>query len=315
VGAEGHLPPRASPVRAGGGDFGVCIGLWPEFAWGYFNRGAALDANGQWAEAVTDYTEAIRRDPGFLLAYESRGVARVSLKQFDAALADFQKAADLGSDHPALLAGRGMALEALGRHDEADAAFEAALARPRLAEEDRLNVLFLYGSAVKDRLPKKAREAFAEVVRLSPNNQRARYDLATLLMNDKKDAEEALSYFDRVLQANPEFAEARRYRGILLARLGKFEAAGQDINWCIQREPQSGAPLYAAACVSALLAKQWAAVKGDTVARAQADAAVNQALGFLQRALALGFGRDRASTDQDLEGIRRDARFQQLLKK
>jgi tetratricopeptide (TPR) repeat protein len=296
-------------------DFGVCIGLWPEFAWGYFNRGRSLDVNGQWDEAVTDYTEAIRRDPAFLLAYESRGVAYVSLGHYEAALDDFDRAAALGSDHPSMLAGRGVAREALGRHDEADAAFEAALARPELTGEDRVHVLSLYGSAVKDRLPKKAREAFAEVLRLSPDNPRALYSMAALLMNDKRDVEEALSYFDRVIQLSPEFAEARQYRGILLARLGKFEAAGEDINWCIQREPQSGAPLYAASCVSALLAKQWAAVKGDPVARAQAEAAVNQTLGFLQKALALGFGRDKAGTDPDLEGIRRDPRFAQLLKR
>ena len=29
------------------GDFGACIGLWPEFAWGYFNRGCVLDETRQ----------------------------------------------------------------------------------------------------------------------------------------------------------------------------------------------------------------------------------------------------------------------------
>src|SRR5262249_53892534 len=38
------------------GDFGTCIGLWPEFSWGYFSRAWLLDHTGKKAEAVADYT-------------------------------------------------------------------------------------------------------------------------------------------------------------------------------------------------------------------------------------------------------------------
>ena len=40
-------------------DFGQCIGLWPEFAWGYFNRGCVLTRGGRKAEAIADYTAAL----------------------------------------------------------------------------------------------------------------------------------------------------------------------------------------------------------------------------------------------------------------
>ena len=48
---------------AAAGDFGKCIGLWPDFAWGYFNRGCVLDRGGKKAEAIEDYSAALARDP------------------------------------------------------------------------------------------------------------------------------------------------------------------------------------------------------------------------------------------------------------
>ena len=61
--------------------------------------------------------------------------------------------------------------------------------------------------------------------------------------------------------------------------------------------------------VGALLAEDWSGQKPP----AQVEAAANQALGFLERALAAGYGRDRAATDRDLEGIRNHPQFQRLL--
>ena len=45
-------------------DFGQCTGIWPEFAWGYFNRGCALHRTGNKAAAILDFTAALDRDPG-----------------------------------------------------------------------------------------------------------------------------------------------------------------------------------------------------------------------------------------------------------
>ena len=64
------------------GDFGTCIGLWPEHPWGYFNRGYVLDRSGLKADAIADYTAALDRDPGFVAAQVNRGLARVELKQY-----------------------------------------------------------------------------------------------------------------------------------------------------------------------------------------------------------------------------------------
>jgi serine/threonine protein kinase/tetratricopeptide (TPR) repeat protein len=287
-------------------DFSVCIGLWPEFAWGYFNRACALDRVGNRAEAVRDYGAALDRDPGFALAYINRGMARLELKQYAPALADFTKASGLGHDDAVLHTGRGVALEGLGRFGEADAAFAQAFRKAEGATASaRRRIRWVYGFAVSGRLPKKARAAFDEVLREQPGNPQALYGVAMLLAEQGR-REEAIAAFDQAIGASPNFVEARRFRAVLLARAGRFDGAGQDINWCLEREPEEGATLYAAACIAARAAERFA----DTDAARQAT---EQALDFLRKALARGYGRDKAGEDPDLRGIRRCPEFRRLL--
>jgi serine/threonine protein kinase/Tfp pilus assembly protein PilF len=304
---------------AAAADFGVCVGLWPEFALGHFNRGYALARSGHTLEAIADYTAALERDPEFLLAYLNRGTTRLTLKQYQEALDDFGKAAEQARDDTGLLAahnGRGQALEALGRTGEADAAFAAAIAAGRQVPDDvRRRELLKYAFAVHARLPRQAREAFTEVLRRQPDDPQALYGQAMLLLErpDRDPPVEALLYLNRALQADPRLLDAQRFRGIVLARLGRFDEAGRDVNWCLDRD-KSGPNCYAAACVSALLAEAWSREKAGERTALERQAAVRQALAFLQQALAQGYGRDRAADDPDLKALRREPEFQRLLR-
>jgi serine/threonine protein kinase/Tfp pilus assembly protein PilF len=286
-------------------DFGVCIGLWPEFAWGYFNRGYALEKSGHLRDALQDYSAALERDPGFLLAYLNRGMVRLELKQFAAALEDFRTAADRGEDGAVVHAGKGIALEALGRHAEADAAFREAFARPA-PEAVRTRISWIYGFTGSGRLPEKALKAFDEVLQRQPRHPQALYGRAMILAGRGQE-QEAIGLFAQAIQADPGLVEARRFRAILLARAGNFTEASQDINWCLEREPQGGATHYAAACVAALAAEKY---PDRTAARQAAE----QALTFLHQAFTHGYGMDRAPADPDLSAIRSLPRFDQLLR-
>src|SRR5437660_3045186 len=79
-------------------DFGACTGLWPDFAWGYFNRGYTLERSGDKREALREYTAALERDPGFVPALINRGMLHLELHHYREALADFERAAALGRD-------------------------------------------------------------------------------------------------------------------------------------------------------------------------------------------------------------------------
>jgi tetratricopeptide (TPR) repeat protein len=286
------------------GDFGACIGLWPEFAWGYFNRGYALDRSGRKQEAIRDYGAAVERDPEFLLAYVNRGLARLEVKQYQPALDDLEQALRRGREDAFVHAGRGMALEALGRHAEADTAFQVAFARAGTAgEQARLRLHWVYGFAVAERLPEKAQEAFDAVLRIDSQQPQALYGRAMLAAKQKQ-LDDAITFFNRALNADPGFIDARRFRAVLLARRGDFGAASQDINACLEREPKNGSTLYAAACVVSRLAE-----------KSPERQTLDQALDLLEKALAQGYGLDQAATDPDLAALRKHPEFPATLSK
>jgi serine/threonine protein kinase/Flp pilus assembly protein TadD len=288
-------------------DFAACTGLWPEFAWSYFNLAYARAKAGDRDGAVGDYGRALRRDPGFVLAYLNRGMLHSERKEYEPALADLRQAAGLGRDDTYLHLGLGVALEGLGRAAEADEEFRAAAERAREAPRAvRVRAGWVYGFAVAARLPGPALEAFEGVLRLDPDEPQALYGRGMLLMQQGRDAE-ALPCFNRVVQLAPQLVEARRYRAIVLARLGRLAPASEDANWCLRQQPDDGAAYYAAACVAALAVE----VYGHSDA---AGLATEQALALLEQAFARGYGRDRAANDADLRAVHHHPRFEKLLK-
>ena len=283
-------------------DFGQCTGIWPEFAWGYFNRGCVLDRAGNKAAAVVDFTAALDRDRTLVPALVNRGLARLELQENALALADFDQALALGAREASVSAGRGIALERQGRHREADTAFADCFAHADgLPASARARLAWAYGFAISSRDPGKARGAFERALRHDPGNSQAHYGRAMLAMSRGKNGE-AIRGFDQALEANPGRIEARRYRAIALARQGDWARASQEINRCLEREPRSAATLYAAACVVALAFE-----------KTTSGANSFQALDFLDRALAEGADPANAAVDPDLAAIRGLPGFVQLI--
>lgn len=290
-------------------DFGVCVGLWPEFAWGYFNRAYVLDQLGQKEAAIADYSAALERDPESVAALQNRGIARLELKQYESALADFDQLLGMGRREVVLHALRGQALEGLQRSGEADAAFALAMddeALATMSEPRRDQLLCSFGFAISARRPRDAEQAFARIPSDDPKYPEALYGRGLLAANADR-LEQAVELLGQALERRPSFGEPRRFRAILLARLGRFTEAIAEINTALQLAPQSGAALYAAACVTALAAEQ----APNTAAARQA---AGESVRFLRQALANGYGQ-QAATDDDLKAIREHPEFRQLFLK
>ena len=285
------------------GAFSACIHLWPEFAWGYYNRGGVLRQLRLNHEAFEDYTASLKRDPGLAEAYISRGYLYLdpNLPQPVLALADFDAAAGLGRDDVALHRGRGIALDALHRVADADAAFDEAIER----DPNNVDTLLSYGFAVSGRLPDKAFAAFGKVLERNPRNPRALYGCAMLLQRKSRRSGIALAYFNSALQVDPTFVAARLARANVLAYRAECAQAREDVDWCVKAEP-SGATFYAAACVYALMA--------DKASEAEGGVFVDRAVFLVQEAFRRGYGKDKAATDADLIRLRRHPDFRLLLR-
>ena len=74
------------------------IGLRPDYAEAYNNRGVAKSSLGRNEEAIADFDEAIRLNPRYADAYNNRGASRGALSRYEEAIADFNQAIRLGPD-------------------------------------------------------------------------------------------------------------------------------------------------------------------------------------------------------------------------
>jgi tetratricopeptide (TPR) repeat protein len=284
-------------------DFSSCISLQRDLPWGYFNLAYALNRSGDKRAAIEAYSQALEKDAHYVPAYVNRGLVQLELGQYAEALADFEQARCLGRQDAPLQAGRGMALEGLQRYSEADEAFSLAFRPMADGTPVSTQMRLAYGFMVSTRLPVSAREAFNEVLSQQPRCLEALYGLAMLEAGQDR-VDQAIRYFDRAIEANCLYIDARRYRAVLLARNGRFDQAKVDIDMCLAQNPEGGNNLYAAACVVAHAARHF-----------RDSQAANQALDFLQKAFKHGYGRDRFAQDPDLAGLRNHPDFQELVKK
>src|SRR5205823_5325916 len=122
----------------------------------------------------------------------------------------------------------------------------AFTAKEGAEEPAAVRIRWAYGMAVSARKPDAAKRAFDEVLAARPLHARALYGRALLAAVAGRPAE-AVTFFDRALEADPGFHQARRFRAVAHARCGRPERAQHDINYCLEREPKSGAVYYAAA--------------------------------------------------------------------
>lgn len=93
----------------------------------YNNRGMAMVAADLFANAVDDYTAAIRLDPKFSEAYVNRGVVHMMNRRMEAAFQDFADALKANPNNGRAYSNRGQAYMHVEFYEDAIAEFTAAL--------------------------------------------------------------------------------------------------------------------------------------------------------------------------------------------
>ena len=77
-------------------DYTKAIEIDPNLPGVYFNRGSIYDNQGNLPQAISDYTKAIEIDPNYVSAYYDRANVYYKLKEYDLAWVDVHKAESLG---------------------------------------------------------------------------------------------------------------------------------------------------------------------------------------------------------------------------
>ncbi len=274
--------------------FTAAIGANPTVAWPHFHRGVARLEGKAFADAEADFDHFLELavdDPDGLF---NRGLARWERKNWKGAITDFDATERLGLKPNRLYLLRAEARAALGDADGAKADRKAALAiepaDPR-------------GWAVRGEMkaasdPKGALADFDAALALDPDFLPALRDRASVLAEQLGRPADAVASLDRVLGLNPDSADDRAARAVLLARLGKKAEARADAD--LAAASDNPLTLYQAA--SAVLL---AAERPEHTARGLA----------LLRAV---LRKDPAwakvmPTDPDLKGVHADKAFRELV--
>jgi tetratricopeptide (TPR) repeat protein len=121
-------------------DYGICIGLRPDFAWSYHNLGLIYTRRGGYDLAVKNFLEAIRLAPELAGAHANLGVAHFQSGRFSAARECFDRAIDLGHGTADVYSNRAAAREALGDLPGAREDLERALKIDPESEAARQNL-------------------------------------------------------------------------------------------------------------------------------------------------------------------------------
>ena len=165
----------------------------------YRNRGSARADAGAGAQAVADFSEAIRLRPNEVAAYAGRGRARLALRDVDGSIADYSAALRLTPEGASLYIGRGHA---------------------RFVRGDQLG-------AIAD---------FTEAIRLNPQSPSA-FNRRGLAHRRAGDLPRAIEDYTAAIAINPIYALAYNNRGYAYETLGRKDDAIADFQAALLLDP------------------------------------------------------------------------------
>lgn len=88
-------------------------------------------------------------------------------------------------------------------------------------------------------------QTYNELLKMEPKHAYAMYNLGYIELVIKEKPKDALSFFDRAMKADPEYADAVYMRGLCYEKMGDKKAAAADYNAALLLEPQHSLSIQA----------------------------------------------------------------------
>jgi tetratricopeptide (TPR) repeat protein len=198
-----------------------------------FQRGVACHSRGEYEQAISEFSEALRLDPNNALAYANRGDAYRLKGDLERAIADFGEALRLNPSNPLAYINQGIAYRLKGDYDRAVADYTEALRldpNNALAYNNR-------GNAYADKGEHdKAIADYSEALRLDPQYTWAYHNRGNAYA-DKGEPDNAIADFTRALRLEPSNAVAHTNRGDAYRLKGELDRAIADYTEALRLDP------------------------------------------------------------------------------
>jgi tetratricopeptide (TPR) repeat protein len=199
----------------------------------FVNLGRALAVEGRTDEAMAQYSEALRLEPGNPEAHNNLGIALAGQGRIDEAIAQSSEAVRLEPHNPEAHNSLGIALAAQGRIDEAIAQFSEAL---RLEPDYLQSHLNLGKVLARQGRIDEAVAQYSEALRIQPDLPQAHFNLGNALAKQGRINEAAAQYAEAV-RLQPDYAEAHLNLGNALARQGRTDDAVAHYSEAVRLQP------------------------------------------------------------------------------
>ena len=186
-----------------------------------YYRGFALDVQGNYAAALTNYAEALERRPNDATILLAQGQTYLDKGDGDKARASFEAALTASPNNSQALTGLGYLDVATGEFAAAKEKLAAAVAADAT---NALALSYLGLLEMNDKDFEPARAHLEAAVALEPKGLTANYNLAGILFM-QKDYVGAEEHYRAVLERKPDDGQARFYLALALEAQGKIEEA------------------------------------------------------------------------------------------
>ena len=216
-------------------DLDKAIELNPDSAYVYNNRGKAYIGKGNLDRAIEDYTEAIDRKRDFAEAYYNRGVAYTGKGDFDRAIDDYTQAIELNLDSAYAYTNRGNAYNHRGNIDRAIEDFNKAI---DLNPDDAYAYCNRGVAYSRKGDIDRAIEDYTKAITLNPNSADA-YNNRGNAYSGKGDFDRAIDDYAQAIEHNPDDADVYNNRGLAYSGKGDFDRAIEDYTQAIELNPDS----------------------------------------------------------------------------
>ena len=246
----------------------------------------------EYALAEQDYLQAIDLDTENLGAWTQLGLVYQSRGDFEESLRCYSRALEIRPGRILALLKRAQVYRKLGHEDLADADYQAVL----IADCDDANELFYRSRARREEDPEAALKDLRRAYELDPDRVFLLHETGHILAVDLGRHREAIEYFDRVLEVQPNNEFVLIDRALSRVRLGQTALALADTQKAM-REPNAAKTIFQAACVHALIDKK-----------------INQqrALTLLAMSIHKGYQPKKLADDPDLASLRDSDEFRAI---